>query len=280
MTLSLTAPEFDLFRDLIEKECGISVHNDKMYLIETRLMKLVLENGCENFGEFYHKAKHDNPLKDKIVDAMTTNETLWFRDNTPYIALKEYLFPMMVEQMKSGQRSELNIWSAACSTGQEPYSIAMLAHEYARQTGNKELISGRMNIFATDISPSALMIAKIGRYDPLSMSRGMTEELRGRYFEEQNKVAVIKPEIKNMVKFQQMNLLKPFENIGRYDVVLLRNVAIYFSEEFKINLFKRITQVMKPNGYLFLGASETLFAYSQDFKNVEFANARFYQLNI
>lgn len=251
MTLSLTAPEFDLFRDLIEKECGISVHNDKMYLIETRLMKLVLENGCENFGEFYHKAKHDNPLKDKIVDAMTTNETLWFRDNTPYIALKEYLFPMMVEQMKSGQRSELNIWSAACSTGQEPYSMAMLLCEHF-----PALSRGAADILATDISRDAVEKGKTGRFTQVEVNRGLPITLLIKYFKQNGAFWHANDNLRRMINFQIFNLLSPF-NFGTFDVIFCRYVLIYFEQQTKQQILEKLAKSLNPGGCLILGATET-----------------------
>jgi chemotaxis protein methyltransferase CheR len=209
---------------------------------------------------------------------MTTNETLWFRDASPFVALREHIFPKFTEQLRKGEKNEIRVWSAACSTGQEPYSIGISAHEFAKQGGGADLASGRMKILATDISPTALFLAKAGRYDTLSLSRGMPEDLKTKYFDEAGKVFVMKDTIKNMVEFQQINLFKSFSHLGYFDLIMLRNVAIYFSKEFKIDLFKRLAKALKPGGYLVLGASESLYGYSDDFERLQHGNAQFYQV--
>lgn len=278
MSSTITKPEFDLFRELIEKECGISIGDEKAYLLETRLSRLLAENGCDNFSQFYTKTKADLSLRNKIIDAMTTNETLWFRDNSPYVTLKEHLFPQFMDQIRKGQKKQLRIWSAACSSGQEPYSMAMIAHELARLGKGNELINGGLSITATDLSSSILFIAKTGRYDPISISRGMPEDLRDRYFKQEGRVFVLDQKVRDLVQFQQMNLMKSFDGLGKFDIVMLRNVAIYFSAEFKINLFKKIARVLNPDGYLFLGASESLYGYSEDFNRLEYGNGSYYQV--
>lgn len=278
MSSTITKPEFDLFREMIEKECGISIGDEKAYLLETRLSRLLAENGCDTFSQFYAKTKMDLGLRNKIIDAMTTNETLWFRDNSPYITLKEHLFPQYIDQIRKGQRKQLRIWSAACSSGQEPYSMAMTAHELSRLGKGSELVNGGLSILATDLSTSVLFIAKTGRYDPISISRGMPEDLRDRYFKQEGRVYVLDQKIRDMIQFQQMNLMKAFDGVGKFDIVMLRNVAIYFSAEFKINLFKKITKVLNPDGYLFLGASESLYGYSEDFNRLEYGNGTYYQV--
>ncbi len=278
MSLTISSTEFDLFRDLIEKECGIAIGNEKAYLLETRLSKLLAENCCDNFSQFYAKTKSDLALKNKIIDAMTTNETLWFRDNSPYITLKEHLFPQFAEQVRKGEKKQVRIWSAACSSGQEPYSMSIIAHEAARLGKGNELIQGGLSITATDLSSSVLFIAKTGRYDPISISRGMPDDLRDRYFKQEGRVYVLDQSIKQMVQFQQMNLLKPFDGMGKFDIVMLRNVAIYFSAEFKTALFKKIAKILNPDGYLFLGASESLYGYSDDFTRLEYGSGSYYQV--
>ncbi len=160
---TVSETEFTLMRDYIEHQCGIALGEGKAYLIETRLIKLMVENGCEDFEAFYHlaKAQTDNTLRNKIIDAMTTNETLWFRDTHPYVILKEKILPELAAQLKSGSRSSVRIWSAACSTGQEPYSIASAVQELCNtQTGVQP---EQFEILGTDISSSALALAKSGR---------------------------------------------------------------------------------------------------------------------
>lgn len=265
----ITATEFELFRKLIEGECGIAIGDEKAYLLESRLSTMLIENECANFTEFYEKTRLDCALKNKIIDAMTTNETLWFRDNAPYVALNEHLFPLFSEQLKQNKKKQIKIWSAACSSGQEPYSIAINAHEYAKTGSGTELLNGGLSILATDISNAVLFLAKAGRYDAISISRGMPEILLSRYFQQDGRVYILDAKIKEMVQFQQLNLMKSFNQVGKFDLVMLRNVAIYFSVEFKIDLFRRVAQVLSPGGYLILGASESLHGLSDDFNRLE-----------
>lgn len=279
MTITLNVNEFNLLRQLIEQACGIAVGDDKVYLLESRLCKLAVDNECENFTQLYQKIKTDVPLKNKVVDAMTTNETLWFRDNAPYECFKHYFFPEFVTQLKNREKSQIRIWSAACSTGQEPYSISISCHEYAASgAGGRELLNGGMSITASDISSSVLFLAKNARYDALTMSRGMPEDLKQKYFEESGRVFVLKDPVKSMVNFQQVNLMDPLNTLGKFDLILLRNVAIYFSVEVKIQLFRRLAQLLNPGGYLLVGASESLMGYSTDFEARKHDNYNFYQL--
>jgi chemotaxis protein methyltransferase CheR len=265
MTLSLSTEAFRQFKTLIEDESGIVVSDEKEYLIETRLAKMVMDNGCESYDEFYRLVKAGNDtLKTKIVDAMTTNETLWFRDEKPYRLLETVILPELAEK-----RDRIRIWSAACSTGQEPYSIAMVALSLAKR--NPKLASiiaqGRFQILATDLSSSALFLAKNGRYDKIAMSRGFFDEsYKTRFFTEDGRVACITDEVKKLVDFRPFNLKHPFVALGEsFDVVFIRNVAIYFSLDFKRELFGKIRHVLNQPGYLLLGASESLVGISQDF---------------
>lgn len=273
--LSLNENEFKLLRDYIEQHCGIALDSDKMYLVESRLIKLVIESQSNSFHDFYLKAKNDlaQTWKNKIVDAMTTNETLWFRDEHPYITLRDVIFPEMIKK-----KMPVRIWSAACSSGQEPYSIAMMAHEASRRAGDPFLINGGLTIIGTDICSSILFVAKAGRYNGLAMSRGMMDGIKERYFTEQGAIATINDDVKKMVHFQSFNLQDSFATLGSFDIVFLRNVAIYFSADFKREIFKKIAQSLKPNGYLFLGASESLIGYSEDFKVQENGKTLYYQL--
>lgn len=278
---SITKEEFHLIRDYIEKECGIALNEEKMYLVESRLASLIAENGCTSFTDFYLKVKTsaNEQLKTKIINAITTNETLWFRDEKPFAVLKEKLFPEFSAKLERGEKNQVRIWSAASSTGQEPYSIAMVAHEFStKERRGRELVNGKLSILATDISSAALQIAQNARYNPIVMSRGISDDLKQRYFEQQGPVWVLKNEIKQMVRFQQFNLQHPFSAFGKFDIIMLRNVAIYFSCDFKKELFKKVAQALNPGGYLFLGTSEALVGYSNDFVSIGHNNYTYYQL--
>ncbi|MCX8167239.1 MAG: protein-glutamate O-methyltransferase CheR [Candidatus Micrarchaeota archaeon] len=260
----ITQQEFNLITELVEKYSGIHLEDEKMYLVESRLTPLLVENGCNNFIELYHKAINDKvgALREKIVDLMTTNETLWFRDSAPFEILKGLLKELSVK-IKSGIQSKIRIWSAACSTGQEPYSIAItILESISEGLGIKP---NNVEIIATDISPKALFIAKLGRYDSIAISRGLPEKLREKYFRNEGKIWIISDNVKNMVNFKKMNLQESFLPLGKMDIVFCRNVLIYFSEKFKQEVLNKIAETLKPSGYLIVGASESVLNYSNQY---------------
>lgn len=264
-TLSVSSQEFSALRTLIAELCGILVAENKAYLIETRLGSLVLENGCASFAEFHQKLKYgaDAKLRDKVIDLMTTNETLWFRDSHPFTILKDILLPEYARQARENGRTALRIWSAACSTGQEPYSLAMIILDAMRSSPDLKKL--RYEILASDISTSALRLAKMGRYESLAINRGLPPEYRDRYFKQDGRVWTIAPEVQQMVTLKKINLQDSFASLGRFDIILCRNVAIYFSDEFKRDLFGRFAKALHPGGIFFLGASESLASYSSAF---------------
>jgi len=264
--MKISESEFTFMKQFIEQSCGISLVDQKAYLIESRLTHLLVETGSSSYLDLYNKAKADttNTLRNKIVDAMTTNETLWFRDQAPFDFLKAELARQFHNEFIGKKRSRLRIWSAACSTGQEPYSIAIILREFARlnPTFPLELVE----ITATDISPTALFLARAGRYDQIAISRGLPDDLRNRYFTQDGKTWKINDDIKSMVKLQKLNLQDSFASLGTFDMIFCRNVAIYFSDSFKTDLFSRLAKALTPEGYFFVGASESLSFYSNLFK--------------
>lgn len=276
--VKISPDEFALIGNYIEKNCGIRLADDKSYLVEGRLAGLLVENRCSTFTEFYYKAVADTTtkLRDKIIDAMTTNETLWFRDSSPFDIMESVIFPKMAEEIKNGKRTEIRIWSAACSTGQEPYSIAMKVHEFAlKQTALKP---ERVQIVGTDISPTVLFLAMAGRYDTVAMSRGMPDQLRTRYFSSSGKIWVLNNEIKKMVSLKKLNLQEPFSLLGKQDIILCRNVLIYFSDAFKMDVLSRIARQLNPGGVLFLGSSEIMPLDMKLFMSHRDAKGTWYQV--
>lgn len=269
--------EFQVISQYIEKSCGIRLSAEKTYLLKTRLTSLMAEHGCGNFSQLHSKAVADktNTLRDKIVDAMTTNETLWFRDSSPYVALKEAVLPgIMNKNGNSGKK--LRIWSAASSTGQEPYSIAITIKEMARS--GSSLNPSNVDIIATDISATALFLASAGRFDNLAMSRGMPEDVKSRYFTQSGNVWRISDEIKRMVTFKKFNLQDAYSSIGNVDIIFCRNVLIYFSEEFKKDVLSRMAGLLRPEGILFLGASESIISYSSEYTMLRHGNGLYYKV--
>lgn len=277
MNVNLTPSEFRLLRNYIEENCGISLSEGKAYLIETRLGKVMLDSGCTSFYEFYRliTEKSNRPLRDKVVDAMTTQETLWFRDNHPYAILNERLLPEFAERIRDGKQSRIRIWSAGASTGQEPYSIAITVHEYCEKDSG--IRKEHFDILATDISPKAIAIAEAGRYDSIAMKRGLSNDCKERYFEKNDGEWILDCRIRNMVRFDVFNLQDTPVGFGKFDIVFLRNVAIYFSVSLKRTILSNLTHVLSPGGYLVLGAVESLFGLSEDFESLSCKGGTFYR---
>lgn len=248
--------DFELFRVFLEKACGILLGSNKQYLVSSRLNKLMEQQGIKTLGELVQRmqAQPRGGLKEQVVDAMTTNETLWFRDTYPFEVMKTRVLPELIKA-NPGQR--LRIWSAASSSGQEPYSLSMMLDEFEK-TNLGQLKAG-VQIVATDLSGSMLNAAKSGEYDSLAMGRGLSQERLNRYFDAKGPGRwALKPAIKNRVEFRALNLLDSYASLGKFDVVFCRNVLIYFSAEVKKDILTRIHATLKPGGYLFLGASEAL----------------------
>jgi chemotaxis protein methyltransferase CheR len=277
MPEAITVNEFKLLRDLIEQSCGIALGDEKAYLIETRLVGLMTENGCEDYGSFYRLVARDpeNRLRDKIVDAMTTNETLWFRDSHPFTILREKLLPPLAEDLKAGNRFRIRIWSGASSTGQEAYSIAMTIHEFCQ--ANPGLRPEQFEILASDISPSALFLAKGGRYDEATLGRGLGSERRDRFFHPEGRVWVVNDEVKRLVTFRKFNLQDPMEPLGHFDIIFLRYVCIYFSDPFKRKIYQGIARLLAPDGHLLISAVESLRGITDEFVQLSHAGGSYYR---
>ncbi len=280
MPEAISTSEFKLLRDFIEKSCGISLGDEKAYLIETRLAGLLAETGSPDYGSFYRLASSglDHKLRDKIVDAMTTNETLWFRDGHPFLILRDKLLPPLIESLLAGARFRVRIWSAASSTGQEPYSIAITILEACR--ANPRLRPDMFEILATDISPSALFVANSGRYDVAAIARGLAEDIRDRYFRKEGNVWVVDEAVKKLVTFRKFNLQDALDPLGKFDVVFMRYVAIYFAEDFKRRLFGNVARLLAPNGHLIISAVETLMGICDDFEALQHFNGTYHRCKL
>jgi chemotaxis protein methyltransferase CheR len=280
MTLSISQLEFILLRDLIHEQCGVLLNDSKTYLVEARLAPLVKESGCTTFGEFYVKAKSPaagRRLLRLMVDAITTNETYWFRDQYPYQILRQKILPELDKRMKEAKRSRINIWSAACSSGQEPYSIAMTILEFYRNSSRDAACHNWVRILATDISGSTLTSAVEGTYDKVSINRGLEPMYLDRYFHGNGNTWTVDDRVRKMVTFQPHDLRNPMPRSESFDVIFLRNVMIYFDDALKRKLFQMMANVLAPNGYLFLGTGETVNGYTTGFEILEWQKAAFYR---
>jgi chemotaxis protein methyltransferase CheR len=258
MPLAKTREEYEVFRQFLQDACGILLGDNKDYLIDSRLKGICDRFAIASLGELVQRMRASGgaPLRESVVDAMTTNETLWFRDAYPFQIFKERLLKESEERVR-GSRPVL-IWSAACSTGQEPYSIAISADE-ARAEYKARLSSG-IRIIATDISSTALNLASRGVYELLALGRGMSEERLRRHFNQLNDQQwQVKPTISQMVEFRSLNLMESYARLGqKFDIIFCRNVLIYFSPTLKQDILRRMHEVLIPGGYLVLGASESL----------------------
>lgn len=254
MKAEITPQEYEAFKTFLQDACGILLGDNKQYLVKSRLRRIMEENNLDTLGELLERVKRTgrSGLKEVVIDAMTTNETLWFRDNHPFRILQEKLLPEFGDK-KSAQ--SLRIWSAACSTGQEPYSVGMIIEEFRRQRPGK---LRDVKITATDISKSVLEVARRGEYEMIAIGRGLSPERQKQFFTPAvNGSWQIRPQIKSMVEFRELNLLERYM-LGKFDIVLCRNVLIYFSAELKKDILTRIHATLNPGGYLILGASESL----------------------
>lgn len=252
---------YDKFRIFLEQQCGIVLGENKQYLVISRLSPLMERFDIKSLSELVLQTL--NPAKRQlqaaVIDAMATNETLWFRDEYPFELLKNRI----LAEFKN-QKTPLKIWSAASSSGQEPYSIAMVIYEF--QKNNPGAFPGGVQIIGTDISNTMLEHCKHAHYDNLALSRGLSAERKRKFFEtSDNGMLKLKDVIKNMVSFRQLNLLNSYSIMGRFDVVFCRNVLIYFSPELKSKIISQIHGTLNTDRYLFLGASESLSGISQDF---------------
>ncbi|MCL7944809.1 protein-glutamate O-methyltransferase CheR [Marinobacter sp. ATCH36] len=254
MKAEITPQEYEAFKTFLQDACGILLGDNKQYLVKSRLRRIMEENKLNTLAELLERVKRTgrSSLKEVVIDAMTTNETLWFRDNHPFRILQEKLLPEFGD--RKGAQS-LRIWSAACSTGQEPYSVAMIIEEFRRQR------PGRLRdvrITATDISKSVLEVARRGEYEMIAIGRGLSPDRQKQFFTPAiNGSWQIRPQIKSMVEFRELNLLERYM-LGKFDIVMCRNVLIYFSAELKKDILTRIHATLNPGGYLILGASESL----------------------
>lgn len=260
--------EFNQFRVFLEDACGISLGENKQYLVTNRMRRLMDENKIVSFAELVRQLKSgaNRKLKDEVIDAMTTNETFWFRDIYPYEHLKNILFPQLMGPANKNF-GPLRIWSAACSSGQEPYSISMMAEEFKQK--NMGSLPKQVQVVATDLSSTILDQARKGEYDKLSVMRGLSNERLERFFDKTpDGNWKIKSLVKERIEFRPINLMDSYAALGKFDIVFCRNVLIYFNAELKRQILQKIHASLKPQGILYLGSSEGLAGAADLFEMV------------
>ncbi len=271
--MSIGSSEFDYIRSMVRAHSSIVLDNGKEYLVDQRLTPLAREEGFASIQELVGclRAGAFNGLHLKVVEAMTTNETSFFRDIHPFQALRQAVLPDCIS--KRAAERKLNIWCAACSSGQEPYSIAMLLQEYF-----PSLLSWNLRLIATDISRKMLARAQLGRFNQLEVNRGLPANLLVKYFTNQGIEWQIKDVIRKMIEFQVMNLTAPWPVSPAIDIVFMRNVMIYFDVDTKKRILGKVRQLLAPDGYLFLGGAETTLNLDESFERVQFEKSSCYQL--
>jgi len=276
-TNKITANEYQQFKSFLEETCGILLGEGKQYLIVSRLAKLLRDEQVSSIGELLAQISQfgQRRLRDGVIDAMTTNETSWFRDSSPFSVLEKSVFPQMDEEQG---RMGCRVWSAACSSGQEPYTISIALNEYLASAGRSKLTN--THIIATDISTSMLEEAKRAYYEAGTLERGLSEQRKRSYFKQVESGWTVIDEIKRRVSFKPQNLLESYVGLGKFDIIFCRNVLIYFSPERKTDILKRMAEILNPGGYLFLGASETTMGYSDDFDMRRSSAGVFFQLKV
>ncbi len=254
--------DFRLLADILIDRSGLALNEDKVYLLESRLTPVARKLGLEGLDDLIAEVRRNKtePLLKNITEAMTTNESFFFRDNKPFEIFNDFVLPGL---LKSRPGKSFRIWSAACSTGQEPYTLAMCLKDQAAK-----LAGWRYDIVGTDLSTEVLEKARAGVYSQFEVQRGLPIQKLVAHFKQINEMWQIDSAIRSMVKYQEFNLLKEMTGLGRFDVVFCRNVLIYFDQATKKDVLERIAKLMPTDGYLFLGAAETVMGITEAFKPV------------
>jgi chemotaxis protein methyltransferase CheR len=271
--VSLTTADFEYIREVVRRHSAIVLDPGKEYLVESRLVPLARKEGEPSIAGLVAKMRTERTgaLTGRVVDAMTTNETSFFRDGHPFEAMQRRVLPELLRARAAERR--LSIWCGASSSGQEPYSLAMLL---------KEVLAGApgfsASLLATDLSAEMLERTRAGLYTQLEVNRGLPAPMLVRHFDKVGTQWQVKPELRAMVKTRLLNLAVPFPPLGTFDVVFLRNVLIYFDAATKRTVLQRVRQVLRPDGYLFLGGAETTLGIDDAFDRVVLDRATAYRL--
>jgi len=278
--IKVTPYELTVIADYINKLSGIYLDHSKAYLIEGRLGPLLDELHCSSYLELINKIKNTPTLgmTARLIDAISTNETSFFRDQKPFDLFQFKILPDHLDRIAahtSPAENSIKIWSAACSTGQEVYSLAIAICELLRDS----IHNYRISILGTDISEATIAKANQGIYTQIEMERGLPKRILYKYFTQEGRYWKICDQLRNMVYFKKRNLLEPLTDLGKFDVIFCRNVAIYFSIENRKMMFQQIIDRLYPNGALVIGSTESLHGIVDHYKRHEYHNAVFYTVN-
>ena len=256
----MTPADYDFLRGLLKERSGLDLSVDKQYLVESRLLPLARRSGLSGIPDLVQKMRGGaEALTKDVVEAMTTNETFFFRDKVPFDHFRDTIMPELLRARAT--RKSIRIWCAAGSTGQEPYSIAMCLKEMGAAAAG-----WRVEILATDLSQEVLEKCKAGIYSQFEVQRGLPIQLLVKYFKQIGELWQINPDVRAMVAHRQLNLLHDFSQLGVFDVIFCRNVLIYFDQDTKIRIFERLSKMLEADGTLMLGAAETVVGISDVFR--------------
>jgi chemotaxis protein methyltransferase CheR len=270
--MTLTAEAFGFVRDLVHRESAIVLAPGKEYLVESRLLPLARAHGDADTTAFVDRVRRQaaGPLARDVVEALTTNETSWMRDSSPFAALRDQVIPSLLPARAA--KRKLRIWCAASSSGQEPYSIAMTVAEMPKLAG------WTTEIIGTDLSTEMVDRCKAARYSQLEVNRGMPATALVKHFTRDGASWRVNPQLTAMTSFRQKNLVRPFPPMGTFDIVFLRNVLIYFDLPTKRDVLRRVRQVMAPDGYLYLGAAEMTMGVDDAWERVPTGRSSVYRI--
>ena len=257
----MTPLDYDYLRKLLKDRSGLVLSADKQYLVESRLLPLARKSGLSNLTDLVAKIKAPGaePLIVDVVEAMTTNESFFYRDKIPFEHFRDFMMPSLLKARAAQRR--IRIWCAAASTGQEPYSLSMILKEMAAQVAG-----WRIEIIATDLSNEVLEKARAGLYSQFEVQRGLPIQMLMKYFTQAGETWQISPEIKAMVQYRSLNLLSDFGHLGQFDIIFCRNVLIYFDQPTKVDVLERMARMTDHDGYLVLGAAETVVGLTEVYK--------------
>lgn len=271
--MALSTDEFKFIAEMIFQQSAMVLDDKKKYLVDSRLTRVMNEEFLWTPAELIAKLKEPSGLKlrAKVVDAMTVNETSFFRDGHPFEELRQDILPNIIKSR--AKEKQINIWCAASSTGQEPYSIAMTIKQHF-----PELASWRVKVTASDISDRVLDQARAGRYSQLEVNRGLNPTMLNKFFVRENDHWTASKDLKGILEFKKLNLAEPFVGLPKFDIVFIRNVLIYFNVETKKDIIAKIARVMRPDGVILLGTAETMLGISDEFERRSGSRSAVYNL--
>ena len=275
---SISDREFLLLKNYIAEHSGIIIPPEKSYFIETRLSKFITDAGVDSFAEFYDHIVSDKDvlMRQNIINAITVNETQWFRNEAPWKVLEQHLLPGFVDELARRKKKRVRIWCAAVSTGQEIYSTVMCVDNYLKKNRVNGVTLSDFDFFATDISSQVLEIAKNGRYDKISIMRGLNNCYKEKYFTEKNSAWDIDKKIRDAVRFECFNLQNSFHTFGLFDIIFCRYVLIYFSDALKRKTIAKMYGSLLDGGVLFTGNYALLDFFRDNFDENHFDNLTYY----